>query len=328
MNKYAFDWHELAFGSKKPVRELNAIFIAAPRELTARRFTQLVKEYLPKGNLLLGIAKDEYVLGLEDQPQFRMLRLPTVQGIIDKVNATSPKHKIYTLSYFQREQKHLLEKLKFKKALFINGSWKLTFHTGETYYTLMQAGIDYERVSPFASDAEARDYETAVTREMHKKYDAQLKPGAKLSPSDMLSRAQTAAYFSFDHSYQTGVALGKKADKKDSYELLGTTFNNVVPYQSYAWHNGPAREANFSPPSDLNFYDTVHAEVAMLIKANAEHFDLAGTTFFINLLPCPGCARMLSQTPITEFVYREDHSDGYGVKILQLAGKTVRRVVT
>jgi len=36
---------------------------------------------------------------------------------------------------------------------------------------------------------------------------------------------------------------------------------------------------------------------------------------------------MLSQTDIAEFVYQEDHSDGYAIKMLELAGKKVRRIV-
>jgi hypothetical protein len=36
---------------------------------------------------------------------------------------------------------------------------------------------------------------------------------------------------------------------------------------------------------------------------------------------------MFTQTDIAEFVYVEDHSDGYGFKMLELAGKKVRRIV-
>jgi deoxycytidylate deaminase len=111
------------------------------------------------------------------------------------------------------------------------------------------------------------------------------------------------------------------------YKPLGGAFNKVVPYQTYAMHHGSAREKNFSPANDLNHYDTIHAEVALLINAQKNKTDLAGTTLFINLMPCPTCARMLSQTDIEEFVYSVDHSDGYAVKMLEAAGKKVRRVV-
>ena len=86
-----YDWTDLAFGSKKPLNELNAIFIAAPRELSATRFKQLVKTYLPQANLILGLAKEGFVLGLENQPQFGTLQAETVEPIIAKVNASSFK---------------------------------------------------------------------------------------------------------------------------------------------------------------------------------------------------------------------------------------------
>src|SRR6266550_1389526 len=101
---YDFDWAELAFGSKKPINTLQAIFIAAPRELSAKRFAQLVKTYLPQGNIVLGLAKEDYVLGLEDQPQFKMLSAT----IVDKINHSNTKHNIYTLSYFQRDTRYIL----------------------------------------------------------------------------------------------------------------------------------------------------------------------------------------------------------------------------
>lgn len=319
-----FDWSELAFKSKKPIRQLNATFIAAPRTITKRRFAQLVKRYLPLGNMVIGIAKEPYVLGFEDQPQFTMLTLEEIDEVIQKVNGSAAPHKIFTLSYFQREQKHLFEKTGFRRAIFINGSWKLMFHTGETFYALIQAGLPYEQVSPFADEQEAREYETAVWPQIARLYV----PSAEepLTEVGMLKVARTASYASYDHSYQTGVALGKKTAEGD-YELIATAFNKVVPFQTYAWHYGPTREVNFSPPGDLNHYDAVHAEVELIVKAAEEKIDLKDTTLFINLLPCPSCARMFAETSIAEFVYSEDHSAGYAVQLLEKAGKTVRRVV-
>jgi deoxycytidylate deaminase len=319
-----FDWSELAFTSKKPLRSLNAIFIAAPRTITKRRFAQLIKRYLPLGDIVVGIAKEPYVLGFEGQPQFAMLTLPEINEIIQKVNNAGAPHKIYTLSYFQREQKHLFEKTGFSRAVFTNGSWKLMFHTSETFYALFTAGVPYEQVSPFADEQEAREYEAAVWPKLQK--HSEVKTDVPLSETAMLKAAQTASYASYDHSYQTGVALGKKT-AEGKYELIATTFNRVVPFQTYAWHYGPSREVNFSPPGDLNHYDAVHAEVELIIKAAEEKIDLEGTALFINLLPCPSCARMFTETKITEFVYSEDHSAGYAVQLLEKAGKTVRRVV-
>lgn len=313
-----FAWDELAFGNKKPINSLKATFIVAPRELSPARFTQLVKEYLPKGNILLGLAQESHVLGFEDQPQFRMLNVETVQSVIDKVNNSPSKYKITTLRYTQRDLIHVIKGLSIHEIILVRGSWKYAFHTQAPYYALMQRGIPYQIVSPFADETEAIRYAEqtkTLTPQTSGAYDEKA----------MLDIAAQAAKQSYDYSFQTGTSLGRK--KGTTYVLLTTSYNPVIPYQTYAMHFGAAREVNFTPPNDLNHYDTIHAEVALLIKAQKDKLDLKGTTLFINLLPCPTCARMLSQTDIAEFVYQEDHSDGYAVKILELMDKKVRRVV-
>lgn len=313
-----FDWNDLAFASKKPINSLKATFIAAPRELSAARFTQLVKAYLPKGNIVLGLAKEQFVLGFEGQPQFRMLQQKTVQPIIDKVNSSPSKYKIITLAYAQRDLLHLINGLSISQIILVNGSWKYSFHTQAPYYALVKRGIPHTLVSPFADETEAKTFA--------KKTKLPTPPGNGLyDEAGMLEIAAQAAKQSYDYSFQTGVSLGRK--KGNKYKLLATTFNPVVPYQTYAMHHGASRETNFSAPNDLNHYDTTHAEVELLIKAQKENINLKGATLCINLLPCPSCARMLSRTDISEFIYREDHSDGYAVKMLELAGKKVRRVV-
>ena len=313
-----FDWNELAFASKKPLNSLKATFIAAPRELSPARFTQLVKDYLPKGNVILGLAKEPFVVGFEDQPQFRMLGRETVQPIIDKVNSSPSKYKIATLTYTQRDLLYVINSLSIRQFVGIRGSWKYSFHTQAPYYALMQKGVPYQLVSPFTDESEAKEYARQTKLP---------KPPASgaYGEQEMLDIATQAAKQSYDYSFQTGASLGSK--KGGKYALLATTYNPVIPYQTYAMHFGAAREINFSPPHDINHYDTVHAEAELIIKAQKEKLDLKSTTLFINLLPCPTCARMLSQTDIAEYVYREDHSDGYAVKMLELAGKKVRRVV-
>ncbi len=313
-----FDWNELAFASKKPLNSLKATFIAAPRKISADRFAQLVKEYLPKGNIILGLAKEEFVDGFEGQPQFQMLDVKTIQPIIDKVNKSPSKYKVATLAYNQRDLLHVVNGFDAREFVGINGSWKYSFHTQPPYYALVQRGVPYKLVSPFADEAEAKKFAGSTKLPV-------LPAKGKFSEAEMLGLAQKAATHSYDNGFQTGVSLGKKSGK--NYDLLAWSFNEVVPYQTYAMHFGASRETNFSPPNDLNHYDTVHAEVALIAKAVKEGIDLKGTTLFINLLPCPTCARMFTKTDIDEFVYQEDHSSGYAVKMLEAAGKKIRRVV-
>lgn len=318
----AFDWGQLAFSSKKPVNSLDGIFIAAPRELSQQRFIQLIKRYLPKGNIILGISKEDHVSGFEGQPQFKMLRLDQVQAVIDKVNNSSLPHRIAVLFYHQREIKYLLQDLEFKRTIFINGSWKYAFHTQEPFYVLINKKTPYELVSPFVDEDEARKYASIAAREMYDPNIDQI--GNRFSETDLMELAGEVAKQSFDYSFQTGVILGRKVSSM--YEYLVGSYNAVVPYQTYAMHHGASRERNFSPPHDLNHYDAVHAEMDLIVRAGNDHIDLKGTSLFINLLPCPTCARILTRTGIEEFIYAHDHSQSYAIAMLEAAGKKVRRL--
>lgn len=316
---YNYYWPDVAFSSKKPIKDLNAIFIAAPREISVGRFTQIIKENLPKGNILLGLATEKYIDGFDGQIQFKTLSYETIKSIIDKVNNSNSSNKIYTLRYFQRDLPHILEKISFKKALFVNGSWHRAFHVTPVYYQLVKSGTSYQLISPFCDEEEAKVY-----AESHQpNYPNIIK--VNYSAEEMLDIATETSKLSFDYVFQVGVALGKKSGGK--YKLLDRSFNKVVPYQTYAMHFGSVREARFSPPNDQGYYDTVHAETELIIQAQKGGLNLAGTTVFINVLPCPSCARMFCDTDISEFVYSQDHSDGYAVKMLEAAGKKVTRIV-
>jgi deoxycytidylate deaminase len=319
MTNFTFDWADLAFSSKTVLTNLKATFIAAPRDISEKRFTQLLKEYLPVTNILLGISKEDFVEGLENQPQFEMLKTKRLRKLIDKVNASSP-HKVYTLHYFQRELNTIIDKVKPKRAVFINGSWYHSFHTLPIYYTLASRSIPYELVSAFANEAEALEYEKDTTARIK-----QISSKPHLSDQELLTLANETAKQSFDHTFQTGAVLAKKT--KTGYDPLLTGFNGVIPYQTFALLNGSLREKNFSPPNDQNYYDAIHAEMALLVEAAGKGISLKGLSLCVNLMPCPSCARTLSQTDLTEIVYSLDHSEGYAVGLLEKSGKTVRRIV-
>jgi len=320
MNKYEFWWSDMAFGDKKPLKTLDATFIATPREMSVARFTQLVKNYLPHGNIIVGCAEELYVNGFDSQPQFKTLQYSDIKSLVDKVKESSSPHKITILHCKQSDLVPIYEKIKFRKVMLVNGSWQYTFHTRSEYYTLVSRNIPFEFVSPFASEEEAVEYAA--------NFDKQIvlqKPGLGLTELQMIQAANNVAKNAFDHSFQSGVALGRK--KRDKYELITTAFNKTVPYQTFAWHFGPLRERHLSPPGDLNYYDTIHAEANLIVQAAKQHIDLKGTSLFINLLPCPNCAKILCESDIVEIIYSIDHSDGYAVALLEKAGKTVRRLV-
>ncbi|HUC96558.1 MAG TPA: deaminase [Candidatus Saccharimonadales bacterium] len=319
MDEFEYNWSDMAFGSKKPLKDMNAIFIPAPREMSIARVTQLIKQYLPIGNIILGCSTEPYIIGFEGQAQFKTLQSDAFGDIVSKVNGSASPHKIAVLHHSQSDSVHIFEKIKFQKALLVSGSWSNSFHTRPEYYMLVSKKIDFVYISPFVDENEAKKYAEKFTPT-----DVLIK-GKKLSETEMLKAAELTATNSFDNSYQIGVAVGKKTS--DKYELVMTSYNPVVPYQTFAWHFGALRERHFTPPGDLNYYDTVHAEIFMLIQAQKKGLDLVGTSLFINVLPCPTCARALCESDIKEVIYSRDHSDGYAVALLESAGKTVRRLI-
>lgn len=296
------------------------IFIVAPREMSVTRFKQIVKHYLPKGDIVLGISKEQFVVGFEDQPQFAMLKQETVQPVIDLVEASSSPHKISLLSYSQNDLSQIVEQLTSgQRVLLVNGSWKYAFHNLPAYKILLEKNIPIKFISPFVDEDEAKQYEQDHTVSMQRP-----KAASRLSQEEMFSIADNEARQSYDYSYQIGVALGRESTGK--YDLIMTAYNRVIPYQTYALHHGNSREKHLSPPHDTNHYDTIHAEMDLIVRAAEQNIDISGTTLFINVLPCPNCARTLSQTPISEIVYKQDHSDGYAKGFLEACGKKVVKV--
>jgi deoxycytidylate deaminase len=328
-NNYVLDWSDLAFSSKSEVNNLRALFILAPREMSENRFIDIVKEYLPKGNILLGISKEKYVAGFEEQPQFKTLALEAVRKTVDKINSSNSKYKITVLKYSQTDANYILDKLKIRAVLLVSGSWQYSFHNSPLFYNLVKKNVNYNYISAFSDKEEALSYDKTLFTKLSDEFlDYISKVGKKnLSDKQMMEIANHSSRQSYDYTYQTGASLGRPTTS-NNYDFISSSFNKVVPFQTYALLNGSVREQYFSPPNDLNHYDTNHAEVELLIMAQREKIDLKGTAMFINLLPCPTCSRLLSDTDIAELVYSQDHSDGYAVKLLENAGKTVRRLIT
>ncbi len=318
MKNNEYNWSDLVFGSKKPLKELDAVFLSISREMSVGRFTQLIKQYLPTGNIIVAVTNEPYIKGFEGQPQFKTMDLDDVRPLIDKVNASKSPHKIVILHCNQSDIVPILDKIKLRLALFVNGSWLHSFHMRPEYYTLVSNGIIFKLISPFIDETEAKTYAENHQSKvlLSKKY---------LTDIESMKLANEIAKNSFANEHQTGAIISKNNNGK--YQPIIGTYNVVVPYETFAWHNGASRERHLSPMGDLTHYDTVHAEVLGVIQAQKNKIDLSSTSLFINLLPCPACARMLCQTDISEIVYSLDHSEGYAVSLLEKAGKKVRRLI-
>jgi deoxycytidylate deaminase len=318
MNNYELHWSDIVFGSKKLLRNLNAIFIPAPREMSNKRFTQIVRQYLPISNIVIGCNGEDYVDGFSGQSQFKLLQIETIRDVISKVNKSDSPHKITVFYYRQSDILNIYNKINFKRVLLVNGSWQYSFHLRPEYNVLISRHIPFDFVSPFVDEDEAIAYAVDLQSNVLLKAD----PVKEL---EVLSLVDDFAKQSFANEQQTGVVIADKIG--DKYKPLIGAYNKTVPYLTFAWHFGASRERHLSPPGDLNHYDTVHAEIMLLVQSQKLGLKLANTSLFINLLPCPTCARMLCETDIEEVVYSLDHSEGYAVALLEKAGKTVRRII-
>lgn len=314
-NKLAYTWTDFSANDKAYLRSLKATFVMAPREISEARVRQLVKETLPKGNVVFGVSDSEYVEGFEDQQQFRALHEDAVLKLAEVVERAGSKHRLYVLYYPAAETDNVIRAVRPHSVVVVRGSYLHVFHRRSTYALLNKRGISFDLVSPFIDEAEAKRYLQKFTQG----------PTLRSSGSEkeMLANVREISKQSFDYSFQTGVVL---ADKMESgYSLIDAACNEVVPYQTYALHFGNSREEHLSPRHDLNHYDTIHAEMNLLVRAMKSGVSFEGKTLFINMLPCPSCARTLVKTGLDEVVYGEVHSDGYALELFEKAGIKTRK---
>ena len=318
-DKRHYDWSEIAFSNKKPLKALRATFVVAPLDISPARLTEIIKQYLAHSNLIIGISKESHVVGYEDQLKFKMLNIEATMELVEKVKKRGTKNQLYSLSYSQSDLVHIIEAIKPTKLAVMNGSYKYAFHYSQAFYAANKCKVTIEHISPFIDENEAMVW-VSNTNQPDPTIDSD-----ELDDRQLMQLAHEAAKQSYDYCLQVGAVLAEKS--KLGYIPLASSFNKVVPEQWWSLHYGSAREKYYAPAQDINHHDTIHAEMKLMIDAATNKLSLRGTTLFLSLLPCPACARVLSETQIDELVYEKDYADGYAVKLFELAGKKVRRVV-
>lgn len=283
------------------------ILILGSRDISSKRIEQLTQQLISKRPVVWGCLAEEYISGLEDSPQFKTLSLTDLTHALKNIKLTK-NQQLDILQYSQEETVEIIKKILWSAVIGINGSWHRAFHYRDEYHALKKLHLPYKLVSSFVDETEARQY--------YEKIKPQLKSlktlvGQKFSTDELLKLATQAGKNSFDYTFQTGAVLAKNG------RLLLWSHNAVVPYETYMLHAGASKEKQLTPPQDLNHFDTNHAEVELLLKALKQKLDLNDCTLYINLMPCPICARMLSRTSIKKIVCELNHSQGYGKKILR-----------
>lgn len=317
MSKYT--WSKFSDDDKETLRSLRATFVMAPRNMSEDHFRHIIKENISKGNIICGISEEKYVDGFDGQPQFEMLESEIAENLSDKITKAHLPHRLHVLVYPQAEVDEVIRAVRPNDVVVVRGSYSRPFHRRSTYSLLHKRGIPFKYESPFANETEAKLYLKRLEPQM-----PTVGNDVQGDEAMMLLVANKIAKRSFDYSFQVGAVLAK--DNGDMYELVDASANEVVPYQTYAMHHGNSREDTLSGYQDANYYDTIHAEMNLLVRSLERGHDLKGLTLFINMMPCPNCARTLCRTGLREVVYREIHSGGYAVELFKKSGINTRKV--
>lgn len=319
-----FTWDKVVENKsdRRYLRSLEPIFILASREMSPLRIKSLVKEILPQANMVIGIAEEPFIAGFSGQPQFRSLTLDAVNPIAKQVIAAKNGRRVVALTYPQAATDDVLRKLKPQKVLVVRGSYQYVFHRRSTWHVLQEMAIPFTYISPFNDETEARSYEAFTANELAN--NLPILTMRSSSQKEMLTLAQKAGQFSYDYSFQTGCVIAERTE--EGYRPNIVTFNAVIPFQTYALHYGNSREEHMSPAHDTNHYDTIHAEMNALVTAAKTNQTFHGKSLFIPLLPCPNCARTLSQSGLAEVVYGVEHSDGYALQLFEQCGIKTHKI--
>lgn len=308
-------WEKLNNSQKKLLAKQQAILILGSRELNELRIINLASKLANKKQLIFACIKEKYIAGFENCPQFASLSLKKLSQTLSQL-PTHLQKKITILEYPQNYAKYLIRELNPSVVIVVRGSYQHAFHYTPLFYEIIKHNLKYKLISPFASKKEALAYEKQIKQKLT---PLNTKTRQKYSDKKLMNFTRHIAKQSFDYTFQTGAVLAKNG------QFLLAACNRVMPYQTAMLHLGSSKEKHLGPPQDLNYYDTNHAEVEIILQALKNKIDLSKTTLYINLLPCPVCARMLARSPIAKIIYRHDHSHGYGFRMLESAGKKLQR---
>ncbi len=275
------------------------------------------------GRLLFGCLKDEWIPGLEESLQFKPLPFEVCGKNISKLTKDEKQIKsIAILKHFHKDTKYIIKELKPFKVMFINGSWAGQIHYQSFYWKACDVGAKIELISPFTSDREARRFAMKVCKEYEKtKLYSKTKKYGEKEIFQILNKKRKQ---SWDWIGQVASALVKGG------KILALEHNKVLPYEAYQMHNGSIRERMQIPSQEMiETQLTNHSECEVLESARRRKLNLKGSKLYVNLFPCPVCAKILSRTEIDEIVYCKDYNLGndIGYKILKMMGKKLKRVV-
>lgn len=306
------DWNRIKKAQKSNLRDLKIVFVAGSICVSMERVKEIVSS-VPGDRLVFGVLKDEWIPGLEGSLHFKPMQLLEIEAMKSSIQ-------LFVLHYFYKDLKYIIKALNPQKILFVNGSWSGQLHYQEFYWTALKRGIDIELVSPFIDETEASNYEESICGSYKKLYQK----NKKYSDDEIFGIIETQRQRSWDWIGQTACALVQKQ------KILALAHNRVMPYQAYQLHEGSIREQLQTPAQEMiETQLTNHAEVELVLECLRSGIDMSNSSLYINMFPCPVCAKMLARTEISEILYRQDHNLGndIGYRILEKSGKSLRRMV-
>lgn len=310
------DWNKLSSKERRRIKNSHdLVFITGPMSMSRKRIKEVVADLKGK-SILFGCLKDEEIPGLEGSPQFLPLRIEDLEKSLGR------NSKVTILKHFHKDLKYIIRELIPSKVIFVNGSWEGPIHYRTEYWKALDMGAKIEIVSPFSSEREAISYEKAICAKLST--SALYKKTKKYSEKELMRLAQDISKYSWDWIGQIGAVFARKG------KVLAVAWNRVVPYQSYQMHFGSPREAKQIPSQEmLETQLTNHAECELLEIARRRKINLKGSSLYINMFPCPVCAKILSRTDIERIVYSQDHNvaNDIGYKVLAKSKKKMKRVV-
>lgn len=312
------DWNKLSNTAKSEISKIEKlVFVPGPVQMSDRRIRELVNEY-KSYKILFGCLKDEAIPGLEDSLHFKALDLDSLE------RAQRYEKDVSILLHFHKDTKNIVKEISPVFVLFINGSWQGPIHYRSEFWKALDVGSRIRLNSPFFGEREAKGYEKEIEKYSSKKYKTLFYKSKKYSDKELLALAKDVSSFSWDWLGQIGAVLAR------SGKVKAVAWNRVLPYESYQMHFGSIREANQIPSQEMiETQLTNHAESEILEIARRQKINLKKTTLYLNMFPCPICAKNLSRTEIDMIVYSHDHNLGndIGYKILDISGKKIKRIV-
>lgn len=275
------------------------------------RLKQVAEEYGASGTVIFGSLLEKQIPEL-DGVQFATLPQAKLETALDGSKNTA------ILSYLSVHSKYLIEELRPRRVIWFNGSWSRVLHYREEFWSAYNAGAEVLMLSPFVNEASARKYSTKIQKQNEAEFrviwaQAQNK---KMKAGQILVIAEAAKSLSWDWDGQTGAVITSHG------KLISFGYNKVLPYPAAEMHEGSLRDHVHAPLGErLELYQTNHAELNAILRAQESGHNLTGTTLYTTKFPCPFCARIIADSAIESIVYSGEYTNNLGYEMLAKCGK-------